>query len=299
MTYHMISEVPFRSGGYDGPGILGGFGEGKAPACPPFRFICTCPSPDVHCKARRQYLCDRILGAINLAKKAASLLEVKPSLSPSTVIVFRQIFDQAPNEKWEVPGNPSRTISAGELVARRFRAVADELRTSDTIYRCVDEKRCQDIQRGKRCTTDFDRNVEVRPRLNGFGITERQGGDVIRPDLLPERPSPYGSCHPTDTIVDDTVAKALLCKNEVWLCPGFWTPPPPPAPTLALKKLRQEGTILHEMFHLCFGVTCSWFQHDPQKERRRNNAYCYEVFAIGGAAAADKFSVAKCKASPV
>jgi hypothetical protein len=262
MAYNLISEVPFRSGAFDGPGILGGFGEGKAPACPPFIFKCICPFPDLECKARKQYLCDRILGAIKLATRAVSLLEATHPTA-DTVQRFHNAFKEVPTDKWEVPGHPGRKIDAGKLVAQRFRAVAHELRTSDTTYSC-DEKRCQDIKHGNRCTT-------VGPGVH----------------TLSEVPS----CHPTDIIIDDTIAMALLCKNEVLLCPEFWD-------LRKRTKLQQEGTILHEMFHLRFGVTCSWFQHD-QKERRKNSAYCYEVFAVSLKGPASQASITRCQSVPV
>jgi hypothetical protein len=287
MAYQVISEAPLRYDGNDGRAFLGGFGKQTKPTCPPFKFVCTCPLPDQQCSKRRQDLCDRILGAARLATTAARLLDPK-TITPVVTTVFRQVFDQAPTDKWEVPGNPSRTIAAGELVARRFRAVANELLTSDTTYECINDARCMNIKSGPRCIPGNGHQPEVRPRLNGLGIIDRP---VTRPDPLtqptPAPASPSASCHPTDTIVVDTVAMALLCRNHVLLCPNFWT----------LKKLWQEGTILHEMFHLCFGLTCSWFQHD-QKERKRNSAYCYEVFASGGAAAADPASVSACKALP-
>jgi hypothetical protein len=90
--------------------------------------------------------------------------------------------------------------------------------------------------------------------------------------------------HPTETIVRDLNAWAVLCRNEVRLCPPFWTQ----------SQIGQEGTILHEMFHLCFGLTCAWFQHD-RKERKRNNAYCYEAFAVGPAA--EPITISKCDGS--
>ena len=274
MAYHQVfSEVPLRSGINDGRAIFEGFGE--QPACPPFKFVCTCPLPDLHCNRRKQQLCDRILGAINLANRAATILETKP-LGPLTVVLFRKAFGDAPTDRWQVPGNPSRTILAGDLVARRFRAVERELKTSNTTYTCIDDLRCANLKRS-HCSGD-ERRPEVRPRLNGLGINVRPGGDE---GLRPLEPPP---CHPTDTIVVDTVALALLCKNEVLLCPPFWT---------MSKKIHQEGTILHEMLHLCFGLTCSWFQHD-QKERKKNSAYCYEVFACGSAA--DPASITACDA---
>ena len=287
MAYQVISEAPRGSVVYGGPGLLGAFGEVKAPVCPPLKFVCNpdCPFPSSSCKKRKD-LCDRVLGAINLAKRAAALLETKPR-SSVTVTVFGQVFGQAPSDPWEVPGHPGRTIPAGDLVARRFRVVANELQTRDTTYRCVDTNRCLTIKSRGGCSNGGGRGASVRTLagLGNFQIVERPGGDVLRPDPVPVPPS--RSCHPTDTIVVDDVAMALLCKNEVWLCPPFWQ----------LKNLWQEGTILHEMFHLCFGLTCSWFQHD-QKERKRNSAYCYEVFACGGAAAADPASVAACGKVP-
>ena len=88
-------------------------------------------------------------------------------------------------------------------------------------------------------------------------------------------------CDPNDsnpTVVCDTNAFAVLCKNEVGLCPAFWqlrqsAPRTPPA------RFLRAGVVLHEMFHLCFGPTCAWFRHDST-ERRRNSAYCYEAFAL-------------------
>jgi hypothetical protein len=283
MAYQMISEAPRGGVVYDRPGVLGGVNEGKTPICPPLKFVCNpdCPSPSSSCN-KRKALCDRVLGAINLAKKAAALLETKQQ-SSVVVTVFRQIFGQAPSELWEVPGRPGRTIAAGALVAGRFRAVANELETSDTIYQCVNVDRCQTMKRVGGCSNGGA--VRTLDGLGNFQIVERPYPPL--PDLEQKLPPRSASCHPTDTIVVDNVAMALLCKNEVWLCPPFWQ----------LKNLWQEGTILHEMFHLCFGLTCSWFQHD-QKERKRNSAHCYEVFACGGAAAADPASVAACKARP-
>ena len=284
MAYQMISEAPRGSVLYDGPGFLGAFGEGKTPVCPPLKFVCNpdCPFPTSSCKKRKD-LCDRVLGAINLAKRAAALLETKPQ-SSVVVTVFRQVFGQAPSDPWEVPGRPGHTIPAGDLVARRYRAVVNEFLTSGTTYRCVDTNRCQTVKRGGVCSNGG--GVRTLDGLGNLQIVDRPGGDVLRPDLVPVTPTPE-SCHPTESIVVDNVAMALLCKNEVWLCPPFWQ----------MKNLWQEGTILHEMFHLCFGLTCSWFQHD-KKERKKNSAHCYEVFACGGAAAADPVSVVACKARP-
>ena len=222
--------------------------------CPPFQFDCdmNCPFLPLECQRRREELCNRILGAINLAKKAAAELETKP-LRPGTVNKFRGIFGQSPSDPWLLSWAPRRSMRAGDIVASRFRTIEKELRTRDTLYRCF---------------------------CNGSGA-----GVGVRPGR--EEPS-----HPTETIVRDPpdpkfppVAWAVLCKNEVRLCRPFWQ----------LKPEWQEGTILHEMFHLCFGLTCAWFQHDG-KERKRNNAYCYEAFAVG--VATEPMTISLCGRSP-
>lgn len=228
MAYEIDSASPPGIDRNSTPGILGALDLAKAPpVCPPFKFACdsNCPSFPFECQRRQQNLCDAILGAIDLARKAASSLATKP-LSVATVDKFRRIFGQGPLDRWELPWAPRRTLPAGEIVARRFRTAATELRTRETLY---------------RCTTSFCGASKPRPE----------------------------SPHPTETIVVDAVAWAALCKDEVGLCPGFWT----------LKPEWQQGTILHEMLHLCFGLTCAWFQHD-HKEQPRNSAYCYEAFAL-------------------
>jgi|ERR1700730_6054271 len=162
-----------------------------------------------------------------------------------TETIFRGVFGQGPLDSWELSGLPAKKEQAGKIVARRFRTVEKELRTRTTLYRCVT---------ALACAQAISRSREERP-------------------------------HPIDTIVPDLAALALLCKDEVWLCPPFWQ----------LKGEWQAGTILHEMLHLCFGLTCAWFQHD-QKEKARNSAYCYEVFALNVAGKVpDQISIDKCK----
>jgi hypothetical protein len=253
MAYEIVSEIPTAMIGNNGVGLLEVWNLGKAPpACPPFKiaFDNNCPFTFFEYASRRKDLCDRILGAINLAKKAAFSLETKP-LSQATINKFRQIFGQGPLDHWELPWAPRRTMPAGHIVASRFRTVAKELHTRDTLYRCA---------------TNF---------------CTRGGGSGSSPQ--PEQP-----LHPIETLVVDVVAWAALCKDEVGLCPGFWT----------LKPEWQEGTVLHEMFHLCFGLTCAWFQHDG-KERKRNNAHCYEAFALSIAGQGpDPISIDKCRNTP-
>jgi hypothetical protein len=200
-------------------------------ALPPFKFVCdgnSCGLP-LGCASLEAVFRKRILGAIKLARKAASKLKTTP-LDSDTKNKFRQVFGQSPSDLWELPCCPGKRAPAGNIVASRFSMVAKELQTRTTVYRCIS---------AAACAQTSERFREERPR------------------------------HPTDIIVLDVNALAILCKDEVLLCPPFWQ----------LKKEEwQEDTILHEMFHLCFGLTCAWFQHD-HKEKVRNSAYCYEVFA--------------------
>ena len=165
-----------------------------------------------------------------------------PSRGVRLIGKFRRIFGQNPSDKWEIPGMPRWTAPAGDIVVNRFRTIEKELRTRNTLYRCL----CD-------------------PRSLSSGGEE--------------------SSHPTETIVRDPTAWAVLCKNEVRLCPPFCLKPPK----------WQEGTLLHEMLHLCFGLTCAWFQHD-RAEKKRNNAYCYEAFAVGPAT--EPITIIKCDSSP-
>jgi hypothetical protein len=241
MTYQIYSPFANRPG----------FGEAPRPAPtaasrPPFKFICdglTCGLP-LGCGALEPVFRKRLLGAIKLAQKAAFMLETR-RLSRETVEKFRQVFGQNPTDLWELPCCPAKKSPAGKIVADRFRAVAKELQTRTTIYRCLS---------AAECAQTVGRLREERPR------------------------------HPTELIVSDVNALAILCKDEVLLCPSFWR----------LREGWQEGVILHEMFHLCFGLTCAWFQHDSN-ERKRNSAYCYENFAlIVSGQIPDPMSVIKC-----
>ena len=224
MAYEIVSEIPTTMIGNNSLGLPEARNLGKAPpACPPFKACFDNYCPFFEYESRREDLCNRILGAVDLAKKAASTL--KKPLQKDTIDKFRKIFGESPGDLWKLPWAPRQKMSAGDIVAQRFRTVEQELRTRETIYRCVSASRCQ--------------------------------------------PGPAEPAHPTETIVRDTIAWAVLCKDEVWLCPRFWQ----------LKREEQEGTVLHEMFHLCFGLTCAWFQHDS-KERKKNSAHCYEAFAL-------------------
>jgi hypothetical protein len=252
MAYEIVSKTPAAIGGANALGLLQDQNsrQSSLPRQPfKFPFDSNCPFTPAEHGSRQKYLSDRIHNAIILANITASKLEAKP-LHPKTVRSFHVIFGQDPNDRWELPGMPTRKMGAGDIVAKRFRAVEKALQTWGTVYQCTPANLC------------------------------RWGGR--NPEL--EEPS-----HPTETIVRDPLAWAILCKNEVWLCPQFWQ----------LRKEWQEATILHEMFHLCFGLTCAWFQHDG-KERKRNNAYCYEALALSIVGKApDPISLKACGKAPL
>jgi hypothetical protein len=68
---------------------------------------------------------------------------------------------------------------------------------------------------------------------------------------------------------DNTLVGAnarVLTPSQVLLGPSFWTQ----------SRMHRAGTILHEMMHQYF---LGFILHD-QRERRRNNAHCFEVFAL-------------------
>jgi len=65
----------------------------------------------------------------------------------------------------------------------------------------------------------------------------------------------------------DAFAIAFPAKNEVWLCPGFWT---------LTDKNQQAGILLHEMMHLKFAPL---FRHDAA-ETKGTSAYCHEGFVL-------------------
>lgn len=89
-----------------------------------------------------------------------------------------------------------------------------------------------------------------------------------------------------------------LPRNTILLCPPFWGPGPAGTGT----RFWRAATVMHEMLHLLFW---EFFGHqdrlprpgDPE-ERRRDNSFCYEAFALrvdGRAATAES---AACTARP-
>ena len=82
-----------------------------------------------------------------------------------------------------------------------------------------------------------------------------------------------------------TVNARTVSPMEVLLCPRFWNLGQPGfLPAGQDPRWIRAGIILHEMLHQLFG---EFFRHfrvpprpdDPQ-ERRRDNAHCYEAFAL-------------------
>ena len=84
------------------------------------------------------------------------------------------------------------------------------------------------------------------------------------------------------------VRARTINPTEVRLCPMFWGASPQPG--LSARFFR-AGVILHEMLHQLF---IEFLLHDPN-ERRRNNAHCFEAFAMRLAGhAADRSDVRQC-----
>jgi hypothetical protein len=230
MTYKIVDEYPKgRHRRNDLELLEDQPSQTTQPACPPSTLDFHPRSPHLlfFCQVRYKDLCKIILKANQFAVAAASRLESKP-LDPKTVRKFKEIFREDPGDLWELAWKPRQKKPAGAIVAKRFRIVADALRTRKTAYWCT------------------------------HLCNQGPGG------LFPEEPD-----HPTNTVVRDPVAWAGLCEDKVWLCEKFWSQP----------KEEQAGTIIHEMLHLCFEVTCAWFQHDS-KELKRNSTYCKETARI-------------------
>jgi hypothetical protein len=78
--------------------------------------------------------------------------------------------------------------------------------------------------------------------------------------------------------------------TEIWLCPPFFGP----SPQAGLSpRFFRAAVILHEMMHQLF---IEFVLHNAN-EHRRNNAHCYEAFALRLAGhAADRFDVCRCTA---
>lgn len=75
--------------------------------------------------------------------------------------------------------------------------------------------------------------------------------------------------------------------NTIELCPRFWSQP----------QMWRAGILLHEMLHNYFG---QFFRHHPNDpERRRDNAHCYEAFALQVAGhAPDQCDICRCRRRP-
>jgi hypothetical protein len=83
-----------------------------------------------------------------------------------------------------------------------------------------------------------------------------------------------------------------VSPNEVLLHTRFWDPP---AGLGMSNQLFRAAVLLHEMLHLLYD---DFLVHDDA-ERRRNNAHCYEAFAMRVAGhAADPTDVTQCRERP-
>ncbi len=160
--------------------------------------------------------------------------------STRTRNIFRSLFGHDPSRP--VPWAGGR--ASGAIVAHRLRKVAEAFHGRVTHFRCGG---FPGAPAGQQCG----------PNVNAF--------------TLP-----------------------LTHPNLIFLCPPFWnqeplvpaTPPFPGTPEGRARVARfwRAGIVLHEMLHLVYR---GFFRHfavppnpdDPQ-ERRRDNAHCYEAFAL-------------------
>jgi hypothetical protein len=89
---------------------------------------------------------------------------------------------------------------------------------------------------------------------------------------------------------DNARTNAATDPNLVRLCPRFWT----------LSRSLRAGVLLHEMRHLLY---YDFFHHEGHPsgdpERRRDNAHCYEAFALRVARRlVDPSDVTRCRTRP-
>ena len=223
-----------------------GFGQPTVAVIPPFRFTCPVGCPPHAANECRAVVGRAIRDAIFLAESAATKLEARDN---EAVRLFRFFF-----------GDPSRPVpwadnrQAADLVAFRYRAVADGFRKR------VPHIRCGTVAAGDCGATA---NAYTRPRHA-----------------------------PTPTIP--------FPHNTIVLCPPFWGPSPPGTDV----ESWRSAILLHEMLHLLFW---EFFGHqvnlprpgDPE-ERRRDNAHCYEAFALRVAKhGADPADVTACTNRPM
>jgi hypothetical protein len=207
------------------------------PAGPAFRF--ECPDVDATTRAqRRNTLRQSLLDAIDLANSAAASLEASPR-APMTIARFQALFGHQPTRPVPWAGN----AQSGAIVARRFRIVARELRSRNTLYRCIE---CGE-------------------------------------STIPECPLDT----PTIPCPRNAQVELPFTLNTIELCPRFWTQ----------SAVWRAGIVLHEMLHLYLG---RFFLHGPGgRERRRDNAHCYEAFAIQIAGSApDQCDICRCRRRP-
>jgi hypothetical protein len=98
---------------------------------PVFRFQCTTGCPPFPPFVCQNVLRRAILDAGQLALNAARKLEANPR-DPRTINEFRRFFDHEPS----LPSPWLGIRDSGSRFARRFRAVAEALRSAGTLYRC-------------------------------------------------------------------------------------------------------------------------------------------------------------------
>jgi len=132
-TMDYFGAAPSCAGLEDSNFVLGEDRSSGTPSGPLFRLQCAigCGPVLVSPIGCHAALHQAILNACQLALNAARKLEATPRDS-RTVNEFRRFFDHDPGQTLPWPG----IRDSGIRFARRFRAVAEALRRSGTLYRC-------------------------------------------------------------------------------------------------------------------------------------------------------------------
>lgn len=217
---------------------LDGYHLGQVPAAagPRFRFQCAGIN-DATVAARRLQLRRALEQGIRFANGAAAALEASPR-SNATIQRFTALFGHPPTR----PVPWANNEQSGATVAKRFRAVARHMATSNILFRCID------------CTESTDLECPLNNPTMACPLNAQT--------LIP------------------------FSQNIIELCPRFWTQIPN----------WRAGIVLHEMLHHYFGL---FFLHQGEPERRRDNAHCYEAFALQTAnVVPDECDICRCRRRP-
>lgn len=218
----------------------------------------------------------------SLAKPAGPVFRIQcptpPGCPPIAAGQCRNVLRQAIREAIKLANNAANKLEA----ASKLEPSKRDAETKETA-RLFKGFFGHDPSRPVPWASNQESAVSVARRFRAVANALQMGG---RNTLFRCDPG----CDPTTT----AWANAAVEPNMVNLCALFWNPPaglrglPPP--------FYRAGAIIHEMLHLLYH---EFFHHaghpsgDP--ERRRDNANCYEAFALRVAGfGADPAAVRQC-----